>query len=63
MPLGRLKKTNQKGLKLNGTRQLLVCSDKIYTSKENTEASLFASKEDGLKVNAVQMKTMFCNTL
>lgn len=31
--------------------------------KKNTEALLVASKEVGLEINAVQMKTMLCNIL
>jgi hypothetical protein len=35
----------------------------VNSLKENTEALLVASKEGGLQVNAVQMKTMLCNIL
>jgi hypothetical protein len=55
MPLGRPTKTNQKGLKLNGTCQLLVCPDEVNTLKESPQASLVTSKEVGLEVNAVKM--------
>jgi hypothetical protein len=48
----------QKGLKLNGTYQLLAYADdinileeNIYTMQKNTEALLDAGKEDGLEVN------------
>jgi hypothetical protein len=50
---------NQVGLKLNGTHQLLVYADDVnrlddnkYTTKENREALIDASKEVGLEVNA-----------
>ena len=50
---------NQKGLKLNGTHQVLVYADdvkilsgNVHTVKKSTEALLVASKEIGLNVNA-----------
>ena len=46
-------------MKLNGTNQLLVYADdvkilggSVCTIKENTEALVVASKENGLEVNA-----------
>ena len=54
---------NQDGLKLNGTHQLLVYADdvnilggSVHTVKENTEALIVASKENGLEVNADKSK-------
>ena len=56
---------NQDGLKLNGTRQLLVYVDDVnilggttYTIKKSTEALVIASKENGLDVNADKTKYM-----
>jgi hypothetical protein len=56
---------NQEGLKLNGTHQLLVYADDanilgaiVHTIKKNTEASIVASKETGLEVNAEKTKYM-----
>ena len=56
-------KVNQDGLKLNGTHQLLVSADNVNmlggsvpAIKENAEALLVASKEDGLEVNADKTK-------
>ena len=56
---------NQDGLKLNGTRQLLVYADDVnilgggvLTIKKNAEASVVASKETGLEVNADKTKYM-----
>ena len=53
-------------MKLNGTHQLLVYADdvnvlggSVYTIKENAEASIVASKEMGLEVNADKTKYMF----
>ena len=46
-------------MKLNGTHQLLVYADDVnvlggslHTVKENAEALIVASKENGLEVNA-----------
>jgi len=56
---------NQDGLKLNGTYQLLVYADdvnilggSVHTVKENAEASVVASMEIGLEVNADKTKYM-----
>jgi hypothetical protein len=56
---------NQKGLKLNDTHQLLVCSDdfnilggSIHSIKKNAEDLVIASKESGLKINAEKTKYM-----
>ena len=56
---------NQDGLKLDGTRQLVVYADDIYTLggsvhtvKENTETLVAASKEIGLEVNDDKTKYM-----
>jgi len=56
---------NQVGLKLNGTHQLLVYGDdvnmlgrSVHTIKENAEALLVASKENGLEANADKTKYM-----
>jgi len=50
---------NQDGFKFNGTHQLLVYADDVNilggsvdTIKENAEAMIVASKENGLEVNA-----------
>jgi hypothetical protein len=50
---------NQEGLKLNGTKQLLVHDDNviilggsIHTMNKNTEDLVFTTKENGLEVNA-----------
>jgi len=58
---------NQDGLKLNDTCQLLVYADdvnmlggSIHTSKENAEALLVSSKENGLEVNAIKLSTWSC---
>jgi hypothetical protein len=55
-------RANQEGLKLNGTRQLLVYSDdvnilngSIHTIKKNTEALLIASKENAEKTKYMVM--------
>jgi len=54
-------------LKLNGTHQLLVYADDVYTCmlgesvhavNENAEAFVVASKETGLEVNADKTKYM-----
>jgi hypothetical protein len=57
--------TNQKGLKLNGTHQLLVYAvdvnilgGSIHTVRKNTEALLIASKQIVLEVNAEKTKYM-----
>jgi len=54
---------NQDGLKLNGTRQLLVYADdvnilggSVHTIKKYTEVLVVASKENGLEVNADKTK-------
>ena len=56
---------NQDGLKLNGTRQLLVYADdvnildgSVQTVKKNTDALLVSRKEIGLEVNADKTKCM-----
>ena len=50
-------------MKLNGTHQLLVCTDdantlggSLHTVKENAEALVVARKEIGLEVNADKTK-------
>jgi len=55
----------QDGLKLNGTRHLLVYADDInilggsvHTVKENAEALVVVSKETGLEVTADKTKYM-----
>jgi len=52
-------------MKLNGTRQLLVCADdvnileeSVHTIKKNIETLVDASKENGLVVNADKTKYM-----
>jgi len=54
---------NQGGLKLNGTRQLLVYADdvnildgSVHTIKKTPEALLIGSKETGLDVNPDKTK-------
>ena len=54
---------NEKGLKLNGTHQLLVYANdvnilggSVHTVKENAEALILARKEIGLKVNVDKTK-------
>jgi len=53
---------NQDGLKLNGTHQILVYADddvlgeSVHTPKEYAEASVVASKEIVLEVNADKTK-------
>jgi len=56
---------NQDGLKLNGTHQLLVYADnvnilggRVRTVKENAEALVVASKENGIDVNVDKTKYM-----
>ena len=58
-------RVNQDGLQLNGTHQLLVYADEVnilggsvHTVKENAEAVVVASKENGLEVNADKTKYM-----
>ena len=62
--IGRVQ-INQDGLELNGTHHLLVYADEVNilggsvrTIKENAEASILASKEIGLEVNADKTKYM-----
>jgi hypothetical protein len=43
---------NQVGLKLNGTRQMLVYADDVNLLGDNTENLIDASEEVGLEVNA-----------
>jgi hypothetical protein len=57
--------SNQDGLKLNCTHQLLVYVDdvntlggSIHTIKKNAEALVAASKETGLEVNVDKTKYM-----
>jgi hypothetical protein len=57
--------TNQGGLKLNGTHQLLVYADdvnilgrRIHSIKKNAEDLVIASKVIGLEVNAETTKYM-----
>jgi len=61
----RMGQVNQDGLKLHGIHQILVYADgvnilggSVHTVKENTEALVVASKEDGLEVNADKTKYM-----
>ena len=56
---------NQDGLKLNGTHQLLAYANDVnilggsaHTVKENAEALVVATKENGLEVNADKTKYM-----
>jgi hypothetical protein len=56
---------NQDGLKLSGTRRLLVNADVVsilgggvHTIKENVEALVVASKKSGLEVNSGKTKYM-----
>jgi len=56
---------NKSGLKLNGTHQLLVCTDdvnisvrSVHTIKKNAEALVVASNETGIEVNADKTKYM-----
>ena len=54
---------NQDGLKLNGTRQLLVYADGVNIlggSIQNIGTLVVASKEIGLEVNAVSLSTWSC---
>jgi len=47
-------------LKLNGALQLLVYAGDVYIMDgrvQNTGASVFASKENGLEVNVVNLST------
>jgi hypothetical protein len=66
MPLQRVQ-VNQDGLKLNGTHQLLAYADdvnilggSVHTVKENAEALLVATREIGLEVNAIKLRTWLC---
>jgi len=61
----RRAQVNQDGLKLNGTNQLLVYADdvnilggSVHTVKENAEALITASKDNGLEVNTDKTKYM-----
>jgi hypothetical protein len=54
---------NQDGLKLNGTRRVMINADdvnilggSVHTVKESTDALVVASKEVGLEVNADKSK-------
>jgi sorting nexin-29 len=56
---------NQDDLKLNGTHQLLVYADdvnilggRVHAIEKNTEALLVATKENGLELNADEIKHM-----
>ena len=56
---------NQDGLILNGTHQILayaydvnILGGSVHTVKENVEALVVATKENGLEVNADKMKYM-----
>jgi hypothetical protein len=55
---------NQGGLKYNGTLQFLVYADVnilsggVHTIEKNSEALVFASKENGLEVHAGNIKCM-----
>jgi len=56
---------NLDGLQLNGTHQVLVYAndvnilgESIHTLKENAEALIVASKENGLEVNMIKTKYM-----
>ena len=58
---------NQDGLKLNGTHQCLAYADdvnvlggSIHTLKENAEALVAATRENGLEVNADKLSTWSC---
>ena len=62
MPLGGVQ-VKQNGLKLNGTYQLLAYADdvnilggSIHTLKENAEALVAATRENGLEVSADKTK-------
>jgi len=57
----------QDGLKLSGTRQLLVYADdvnilggSVHTVKKNAEALIVARKETGLEVNADKTSIWSC---
>ena len=56
---------NQDGLKLNGTHNFLAYADdvnilggSVHIAKENAEALVVATKENGLEVNADKIKYM-----
>ena len=61
---------NQDGWKLNGTHQLPACADNvnilggsIHTLKENEEALVAATRENGLEVSADKLCTWSCHEI